>query len=274
MTDIKSKEIIDQLTAGLQLNYIPFYASAFNGQELYDDVEGRVDTQELLVRDLNAGKLNVLDNAILHTKSEYVMDKFYRYITSTKVTKSDFQDSDIQNIANQVLTKMEILRDRIFFNGDGINKGLIRNDVDEAGFYNIVTGTLPTDLSSAVADLKTQLALSADAGNGEKVLIPLGSYSTLLYTVVANTGDLIINKLKETFPEVNFIDGTKIKGLPADVNGYILYDRAGGVLQNTGGQAKIHKIIEGDVHSSTVYIFGSLQAKLTNVNAVILRKVS
>jgi hypothetical protein len=270
MSDIKSREVVDQLTAGLVLNYTPFYPSAFNKQEYYDDKEGETDTQSLVVNDLNAGKINVLDTAILSTKSQYYTDKFYRYVNATKATKSDFQDGDLQNMTNQILTKFEARRDGLLFNGDGINDGLIRTVADE--MYNIVEGALPTDLSGAVADLKTQLSLSAEAGNGEKVLIPLGSYSTLLYSVITNTGELIINKLRETFPEVNFIDSTKIKGLPSNINGYILYDRAGGVLQNTGGKAKVHKVVDGDVSFSVVYICGSIKAKLTAFNAVILRK--
>jgi molybdopterin converting factor small subunit len=238
--------------------------------ERHPTKEGLTETRQLLISDVNFGKVSSMSNTYEHTKVLNEKQKYFATFEETHVSQSDLQDGNVQGVLQNIIAELSKIQDLRFFSGDGINSGLIRT---VAGTYNdVVAGTLPTTYPTVKADVKTQLDLARKNGNGVKQFIALGTFIGTLDTLIEGTATTILDKLKTDFAgKIEFIDNIVSDVLPTGINGYVIYDRTLGVLQI----AEQPEVYATDVHfDKTKYAvrYSSLGVKFKVPHSVVLRK--
>lgn len=248
--DLEIQRLNKQYVSG----YTALYELFLKNVVINSAVEGSTTTKSISLNDLNLGKIKKADTEIAKTTAIETSTSFVKEFYLTEVQKSDYQAEGIESFNNKVLDGLKREYDNRFINGDGINKGLLQSTSTEN--YNIMTGeNKPTSGQTAVNLVKRMLRLSLKAGNGEKVLIPFGTFAATLDTEITGTTTSYKQYILENTKGWNleFIDPTVVEGISLTGNGGLLVvDLMSTALQMIR-EPNLKKIMEDKMGNSYIY---------------------
>jgi hypothetical protein len=248
--DLEIKRLNDQYVSG----YTALYEAFLGNAVINTAVEGSTTTKTISLNDLNLGKIKKADTEISKTTAIETSTSFVKEFFLTEIQKSDYQAEGIESFNNKVLDALKREYDNRFINGDGINKGLMQSVSTDN--YLIMSGeNKPTTGQGAVDLVKRMLRNSLSAGNGEKMLIPFGTFAATLDTEISGTTTSFKQYILENTSGWNlkFIDPTVVEGISLSGNGGLLVVDLMSTAIQLIRQPNLKKTMEAAAGTSYIY---------------------